>query len=231
MSRRQRFLMKMKQGLLRPVCHYGARPANWSTRPLAASEWLIFGDKAASRDQLVELIAARGEPYILVSAGKSFERVDARRFDINPANPDDFNRRVGGGMRAKVQMHFARVVHLWSLDMTPLEKTTAEKLEADQLLNCGSVVHLVQALTKHTVNARLWLISRGAQPVRAQPESLAVTQSPIWGLGRVIALEHPELWGGLIDLEEGSGRRRSGFAALARNRQRRSRCGGPNSFP
>jgi len=27
-----------------------------------------------------------------------------------------------------------------------------------------------------------------------------VTQAPLWGLGRVIALEHPESWGGLVDL-------------------------------
>ena len=30
---------------------------------------------------------------------------------------------------------------------------------------------------------------------------MALAQSPIWGLGKVIGLEHPELWGGLIDLE------------------------------
>jgi acyl carrier protein/NADP-dependent 3-hydroxy acid dehydrogenase YdfG len=28
-----------------------------------------------------------------------------------------------------------------------------------------------------------------------------VAQAPLWGLGRVIALEHPEVWGGLIDLD------------------------------
>jgi NAD(P)-dependent dehydrogenase (short-subunit alcohol dehydrogenase family)/acyl carrier protein len=29
---------------------------------------------------------------------------------------------------------------------------------------------------------------------------VAVEQAPLWGLGRVIALEHPEIWGGLVDL-------------------------------
>src|SRR5262249_8836337 len=27
-----------------------------------------------------------------------------------------------------------------------------------------------------------------------------IAQSPLWGLGRTLALEHPDLWGGLIDL-------------------------------
>jgi hypothetical protein len=29
-------------------------------------------------------------------------------------------------------------------------------------------------------------------------------QAPIWGFGRVVAEEHPEFWGGLIDLESAS---------------------------
>jgi NAD(P)-dependent dehydrogenase (short-subunit alcohol dehydrogenase family)/acyl carrier protein len=33
---------------------------------------------------------------------------------------------------------------------------------------------------------------------------LSVAQSPLWGLGRVIAQEHPTFWGGLVDLEPGA---------------------------
>ena len=33
----------------------------------------------------------------------------------------------------------------------------------------------------------------------ATPPALA--QAPVWGLGRVVALEHPDLWGGLVDLD------------------------------
>ncbi len=170
----------------------------------AASEWLIFADQSGIAAKLVELIGARGEPYILISAGKSFARIDDRRFTINPENPDDFNDMLAAAYGRKCKAP-RRVVYLWSLDVAPLEKTTAEKLEADQLWSCGGILHLAQALTKHDGDARLWLITRGAQAVRAQPEALAVTQSPVWGLGRVIALEHPEFWGGLIDLDENSG--------------------------
>ncbi len=150
---------------------------------------------------MIEFLAAKGESYVLISPGHAFKRVDSRHCEINPANPDDFER-VLTEVCARESNAVLRILHLWSLDATPLEQTTAEQLEADQVSICGSIVHLVRALTKDPVRARLWLISRGAQAVRAQPESLAVTQSPIWGLGRVIALEHPELWGGLIDLEQ-----------------------------
>ncbi|MFF4322629.1 type I polyketide synthase [Streptomyces sp. NPDC001568] len=64
----------------------------------------------------------------------------------------------------------------------------------------GDSLALVQALGDAGVTAPLWALTSGAvgtdgdEPVRA-PEAAA-----IWGLGRVAALEHPERWGGLIDL-------------------------------
>jgi acyl transferase domain-containing protein/acyl carrier protein len=59
---------------------------------------------------------------------------------------------------------------------------------------------LVQALADARTQAPLWLLTTGA--VDADPADLVPfpEQAGIWGLGRVAALEHPALWGGLIDL-------------------------------
>jgi acyl transferase domain-containing protein len=46
---------------------------------------------------------------------------------------------------------------------------------------------------------RLWIATRGAV---ATPGAACVpAQAPAWGLGRVIAMERPEVWGGQIDLD------------------------------
>ncbi|MEV5481563.1 type I polyketide synthase [Streptomyces sioyaensis] len=59
---------------------------------------------------------------------------------------------------------------------------------------------LLQALHDADISTRLWTLTRGA--VRSDPEDAAPDpwQAQVWGLGRVAALEHPALWGGLIDL-------------------------------
>ncbi|MER5356153.1 type I polyketide synthase [Kitasatospora sp. NPDC002551] len=44
---------------------------------------------------------------------------------------------------------------------------------------------------------RLWSVTRG---VRESHGEEALAQSPLWGLGRVLAGEHGELWGGTVDL-------------------------------
>ncbi|MGW5714852.1 type I polyketide synthase [Amycolatopsis sp. NPDC003865] len=58
---------------------------------------------------------------------------------------------------------------------------------------------LVQALGDAGVEAPLWCLTRAA--VAAVPGDVVVPgQAAVWGLGRSLALEHPERWGGLVDL-------------------------------
>ncbi|NEY35979.1 SDR family NAD(P)-dependent oxidoreductase, partial [Streptomyces sp. PRKS01-65] len=59
---------------------------------------------------------------------------------------------------------------------------------------------LLQALTELDGDARLWCLSRGAVAVSPSDPLDAPDQAQLWGMGRVAALEHPERWGGLVDL-------------------------------
>ncbi|MEO3770600.1 type I polyketide synthase, partial [Micromonospora sp. B9E7] len=58
---------------------------------------------------------------------------------------------------------------------------------------------LVQELVRAGVTAPLWVVTAGGVSVgRADVVSPAV--SAVWGLGRVVGLELPHLWGGLVDV-------------------------------
>ena len=59
---------------------------------------------------------------------------------------------------------------------------------------------LVQALCDTGVRGRLWCLTRGAVSTGAADPAADIVQSQVWGFGRTAALEHPALWGGLIDL-------------------------------
>ncbi|MFF1374650.1 type I polyketide synthase [Streptomyces sp. NPDC058308] len=59
---------------------------------------------------------------------------------------------------------------------------------------------LVQGLLDAGLAAPLWCATRGAVSCGDGDPVVAPAQAPVWGLGRVAALEHPELWGGLVDL-------------------------------
>ncbi|WP_308191925.1 type I polyketide synthase, partial [Kitasatospora humi] len=88
------------------------------------------------------------------------------------------------------------VLSLLALDETPLPEHPVVTA------GVAATLMLVQALGDAGIGAPLWLATRGA--VAAGPgEALATpVQAQVWGLGRVVGLEHPDRWGGLVDLPE-----------------------------
>ncbi|GHF52599.1 hypothetical protein GCM10010218_37590 [Streptomyces mashuensis] len=66
-----------------------------------------------------------------------------------------------------------------------------------------STAVLVQALGDAGVGAPLWCVTSGAVSTAASDVLRSPVQAAVWGLGRVVALEYPERWGGLVDLPEG----------------------------
>ncbi|WP_345600236.1 type I polyketide synthase, partial [Streptomyces coacervatus] len=61
---------------------------------------------------------------------------------------------------------------------------------------------LVRALGEAGVDAPLWCVTEGAVGTSTSDRPRSAAQAQVWGLGRVVALEHPERWGGLVDLPE-----------------------------
>jgi acyl carrier protein len=59
---------------------------------------------------------------------------------------------------------------------------------------------LVQALGDAGITAPLWVLTQGAVAAGAGDMLSSPVQAQAWGLGRVAALEHPDRWGGLVDL-------------------------------
>ncbi|MBU3068121.1 SDR family NAD(P)-dependent oxidoreductase [Nocardia sp. NEAU-G5] len=61
---------------------------------------------------------------------------------------------------------------------------------------------LIHALADAGLDIPLWTITTGAVAVDTADSVRNPAQSQVWGLGRVVALEQPERWGGLIDLPD-----------------------------
>jgi acyl transferase domain-containing protein/NADPH:quinone reductase-like Zn-dependent oxidoreductase/NADP-dependent 3-hydroxy acid dehydrogenase YdfG/acyl carrier protein len=71
---------------------------------------------------------------------------------------------------------------------------------------CGRLLALVQAVggIEGRERFKLWILTRQAQSVVREDRAATTSwhEGPaLWGFGRAIATEYPELWGGLIDVE------------------------------
>ena len=169
------------------------KPANLTVNLEKTDNWLIFADRGGLGERIAQKLSEHGIHCVLVFAETN--NVDSYpNYAIDPTNPEDFPQLF--------QQQFQGILHLWSLDDAITNPTIADIQKAREL-GCASVLHLIQALLEHQDNTqlpRLCLVTKGAISVDSTSH-LNVGQASLWGLGKVIALEHPDLKRLLIDID------------------------------
>jgi len=162
--------------------------------------WLIFADTQGVGQELADKLVRDGGAPIVVTPGASYRGITDDRFEIRPGCVDDVRRLVDEALTGPRSCQ--GVAHLWSLDAPPSETLTSAELESAQLLGCVSALQLAQALAEaeHGDVPVLRLVTRAAQVAGGGARGVSVAQSALWGLGRVIVNEQPQLHCKLIDL-------------------------------
>ena len=154
--------------------------------PSVAGHWLILADRQGVGKSLADRLGEQGATCDLIYA-QAGGQVDAITLK-------DLSSRLQTLLSAGT---YQGIMHLWSLDLSD----QGFDLETAQSLGLGSVLSLVQTQQSMDIATPLWLVTQGAQALPADTTPVSLAQSPLWGLGRVLPLEHPALWGGLIDLD------------------------------
>ncbi len=164
---------------------------SWLPKPLSWSDhhdtnrWLILADRGGVGEQLATQLAQHGRSADVVFANGD-DTADSQ-LAVDLLKPESFEQLLNGKA-------YDGIVHMWTLD------AELSNLETAHLLGTASLLHTVQALVKGTPerSPRLWLVTHNVNAGNA-------AQASVWGLGRVVANEHPEIWGGLIDLQGANG--------------------------
>jgi phthiocerol/phenolphthiocerol synthesis type-I polyketide synthase A len=157
-----------------------------------------------------------GEPHGLGESGS-----DARKFvytiDWQPRPEYAQSRPVAGPRRVAVEGDDAAASLLTRLEdggcataalsdaryvlyVADSQPATATESDVDFAVRISAeVTDLVRTLAQRDIDnpVALWIVTRG---VHEATSPSALRQSFVWGLAGVIAAEHPELWGGLVDL-------------------------------
>lgn len=176
----------------------------WRRQPLAPAEesvaapgqWLVFSDSGTLGAEITRALGEAGATCVVVEAGSGFEARSSDRYALDPMEPEQFRRLLG---EERDGQDWRGIVYLWALDRAD------DEVQADVQHGCAGVLHLVQALSSSSATTgSLWLISRHGQVVSSASEnepSIALEQAPLWGLGRVIAVECPELSCRMVDID------------------------------
>ncbi|REH53967.1 type I polyketide synthase [Kutzneria buriramensis] len=134
--------------------------------------WLVVVPKGFKDHELVKAVAAATEVEVL-------EFADADR----------------AALTAQLGSHApAGVLSLLALDDTP------HPLHPAMSTGGAATVALAQALADAGVTGKLWCVTNGGVAVADNAELTSAYQGSLWGLGIVLSMDHPDTWGGMIDL-------------------------------
>ncbi len=163
------------------------------------SEGWVAGVVGALRDRGVRVVT------VAVQSGGGMGREElARRLRaaLAPAAPvEDGASLEGEGEGSRGGVRVGGVLSLLATD------EGAQGMLGAVPAGLAATVALVQGLGDAGVEGRLWLASRGAVAVGAGDRVESPEQTAVWGLGRTLALEQPQRWGGLVDLPPTAGER------------------------
>lgn len=190
---RERYWVEAPTGSKTPAP--AAYTVRWEAVPAPAvaaapprGHWLILSDNGGLGAGLATELEARDQRCTLIHKA--------------PLNGDRRNLVPGDEAAARVLLErlgpLAGVVHLWSLDETA--EPTADVLSDPRGGGLASVLALTKTLHAMPVPSRLWIVTREAVRADAEDTMVGLAHAPIWGFGRSLALEPPQVWGGLLDL-------------------------------
>jgi len=175
------------------------RRLHWMPAPLPAAapgkdpgRWLIFCDAGGTGELLSRLLEERGGKTFLVRSDPPC-RADGKLLPAEAAG------KLGDDGPFSI-------VWLKALDLSPLEEEASAGSEPPDLSRgCEPLLHLVRQLSAMDKDRprSLWVVTRGVYASEGSVGTEALAQSPLWGMGRVLQLEHPELGCRLVDLEPG----------------------------
>ncbi len=166
--------------------------------------WILAADRGGMAAALAEQLAARNQRVVvagdnpegtgavakgeagIIAASVEMERRESWRSLVEGLPPD---------------VPFAGVVHLVAQDGHGADATTAE-MAADAKRAAASALAFVQGIADADAvpEKGLWFVTRGAQ-VLERERTGQLAGAPLWGLGKVVAREAPQLQSRMLDLD------------------------------
>lgn len=169
--------------------------------PNDSSKWLIFADHQGVSQELARLLKDQGENYCLVKYGAGFTLVGNETATIAPGSQADLVRLMEQVFKER-NCKCKGILHLWNLDLPDIDRVNLSEIQQTKELGCYSVLNIAKTIEVLGITSKLWIITRGAQPVGESGANISVMAAPVWGMGRVLGQqEMVENWGGLIDLD------------------------------
>jgi acyl transferase domain-containing protein len=176
---------------------WSEQPAVERGRPQLRRTWLLLASpNGGLADALRDDIRRHGERCVQLVHGDAFQALGDDHYSVGASSTEDFDRALGEALTDASPLVIA---HLWSVEGAP--PSNADELRRAQACGCGTVIALVSALaTRRGTVERTILVTCSTQAV-SPGDLVDPTHATVWGLGRVLRMEHPDLHVAMIDVD------------------------------
>jgi short-subunit dehydrogenase/acyl carrier protein len=159
---------------------------------------LIGNEKAVVEKFVCELVGYDCKSIAVYTTDK-FEKCSDTSYYVSRDNKEDVKTLLNTLMKDHADKTF-RVLYINSYCKESVENISKESLREEEN-NCGLLLYLVQTITDQnwTKNFKLSVLVNNIHGVDSS--LLSIYQSTLWGFAKTIALEHPNIWSKIIDVD------------------------------
>ncbi|MDB9342356.1 beta-ketoacyl synthase N-terminal-like domain-containing protein [Nodularia spumigena CS-586/05] len=153
--------------------------------------WLVFADNHGISTEIINTLQAAGQDVIIVNRGEEYDQPAYRTFTVNPQRAEDFSELWLDLELRELIPH--QILYLWDLTDNVEAIFTEDKiisfLYLAQAISSQSIEQTI-TLTVVTWDGQLLLGNENIQPMKAA----------LWGMGKVISQEIPQVVCRCIDI-------------------------------
>ncbi|WP_414578327.1 SDR family NAD(P)-dependent oxidoreductase [Anabaena sp. CCY 9402-a] len=142
--------------------------------PNLPDNWLILADKQGLGEKLATHLQSQGVTCHLIFADSQFPHLPT------PAS---------------------HLINLWGLDVPHPDELTTEELMKQQQTLCESLLYCLQKNVENQQLPQWWIITQGAVNTGKNTSIKGLAATTLWGISKVIQLEHPEINCYCLDLD------------------------------
>lgn len=163
---------------------------------------ILFGDEEDMVDALADKLEQHGADVVKVDAikhvnGSAFERINDTCFAINPEEKGDWSELFKTLSREGADNGF-QIIYGNFYDSISLESQ-----EAVPYTEVKVFYHLLEVITKggYLRNTKVQILTKQVQNL-SDGEDVNLAGSLLWGFAKTLSLEYPEIYAGIVDIDE-----------------------------
>lgn len=176
---------------------------NWKQKTLQLNpepviekaKWLLFSTNMEFQDKFGNSLLYKDQECILISKGTEYLKIDDRHYQIDYTHKGQIEKLLEGNPDINGVVLFLGV----NQKFKPLDFEGIQKAQD----MCCATLNITQAILALNIKKvpSISIITQGTQNVTSVDDVVSPQYATLWGFGKVVSLEHPELNCQLIDLD------------------------------